>query len=168
MGTLLIICSLMGCSLYRSSLHLSEAEEQLRLGQFDKAITSYRSHIDHRLNAKDRQEWENPYFYLMLIVDIELKRGNIAGAEHTLAEAEAKGVDATLIADRWRSLARWYELKGKPQKAMELLQVHRPLDPLLFDATLDRLAKKVVLLEEQEEAASSWLDPVHPLTQGSK
>lgn len=139
---------LSSCSVYRGSLHLSDAEEQLRLKQYDKAIASYRSHIDYRLKAEDKQEWENPFFYLMLIVDIELKRDNIEGAKEALAEAEAKGVEVTLIADRWRSLARWYELRGKPREAMELLQAHRELDPLLFDSTLDRLAKKVVLLEE--------------------
>lgn len=99
------ILLLAGCSVYRSSLHLSDAEEQLRLKQYDKAIASYRSHIDHRLKAEDKQEWENPYFYLMLIVDIEVKRDNIEGAKQALAEAEAKGVESTLIADRWRSLA---------------------------------------------------------------
>lgn len=163
--TILTTFSLVGCGVYRSSIHLSEAEEQLRLKQYDKAIASYRSHIDHRLNAKEKQEWENPFFYLMLIVDIELKRDNIEGAKQALAEAEAKGVEVVLIADRWRSLARWYEMRGKPREAMELLQAHRQLDPLLFDSTLDRLAKKIVLLEEITPSSPA---PDAPSTDGPK
>jgi hypothetical protein len=142
-----------GCRFGRGSLHLSEAEEQLRLKRYDDAITSYRAHIDHRLGVEDRPSWENPYFYLMLIVDIEVNRDNIVGARAALAEAEAKGVDSTLIADRWRSLARWYELHGENREAFELLQAHRHLDTLLFDAALDRLAKQIV--KEEETALSA-------------
>jgi tetratricopeptide (TPR) repeat protein len=141
-----------GCRFGRGSLHLSEAEEQLRLKQYDDAIASYRAHIDHRLEVEDRPAWENPYFYLMLIVDIEVNRDNISGARAALAEAEAKGVDSTLIADRWRSLARWYELHGENREAFELLQAQRQLDTLLFDAALDRLAKQIV--KEEETAVS--------------
>jgi len=147
--TLLMPIILFGCSYGRGSLNLSEAEEQLRLKNYDQAIASYRAHIERRLAVKDRPSWENPHFYLMLIVDIELARNNIEGAEKALTEAQEKGVDATLIADRWRSFANWFEQRGRPREALHLLQTHRELDPLLFDSALDRLAKKIVTLEEQ-------------------
>lgn len=148
-ATLLLPIIFFGCSYGRGSLNLSEAEEQLRLKNYDQAIASYRAHIARRLAVKDRPSWENPHFYLMLIVDIELARNNIEGAQKALEEAQAKGVDATLIADRWRSFANWFEQRGRPREALHLLQTHRELDPLLFDSALDRLAKKIVQLEEQ-------------------
>lgn len=127
---------------------MKAAEEQSRLGNIDKAISEYKLHMREREQNKARPDWENPSFYLILIGDLELHRGNIdAALKNYLAADEAK-VDAGLVCDRLRSAAKWYEDKGELAQAFALLNQHRTRDPLLFDPTLDRLAKRMTENEE--------------------
>jgi hypothetical protein len=131
---------------------LERAEGLLSKGQFGEAISIYQNHINYRLNLDQRASWENPYFYLLLIGDIELNRRSPDAAYVNYKQALSHGVDKNLISDRIRSLSHWYEEQGNIEKSIELLKLHRELDPLLFDAILDRLARK---LTEKEEVLPS-------------
>ena len=46
--------------------HLQAAEENLRLKQYDEAISDYRKHVNFRLRAKDKPSWGKP---LLLLFD---------------------------------------------------------------------------------------------------
>ncbi|NDC36613.1 MAG: hypothetical protein EBZ48_01020 [Proteobacteria bacterium] len=135
-----------GCALFQNpgSRHLMKAEEFSRQEQYDKAIEEYRQHMQYRLALEKRPEWENPYFYLILIGDLQLIQDKPADARLSLQEAESRGVDVNLISDRYRSLAHWYEKKGDLNMAFTILKERREQDPILFDAMLDRIAKKIV------------------------
>lgn len=133
------------------ALHLQKAEELSRQGQYDAAIEEYQAHMRYRLRLKDRPEWENPYFYLILIGDLELGRGKPDAALRTYVEAEEAGVDTNLISDRYRSLARWYEEKGELERAVDILKTRREKDPILIDAMLDRISKAIVAREANRE-----------------
>ena len=50
--------------------------------------------MHYRLGRKDRPEWENPYFYQILMGDIQLSRGQPDEALAMYQEAEKNGVDA--------------------------------------------------------------------------
>jgi hypothetical protein len=138
--------SLGGCALFRNpdSLHLMKAEEFSRQEQYDKAIEEYRLHMRYRLSLEKRPEWENPFFYLILIGDLQLLQDKPDQARATLEEAEKQGVDVNLVSDRYRSLAHWYEKKGDLDTAFSILKGRREHDPILFDAMLDRIAKLIV------------------------
>jgi tetratricopeptide (TPR) repeat protein len=103
----------------------------------------YREHISNRLEVADRPEWENPYFYLLNVGDIELKRGDVDKALAAYEEAERQRVDLPLVADRYRAVAVWYEEHGQLQKALEVLTKYREKDPLIFDSMLDRVAREL-------------------------
>jgi tetratricopeptide (TPR) repeat protein len=143
------VALLAGC--FSSSDRVQRAEELSRQGDYDAAIALYREHMEARLAIEDRPEWENPYFYLLLIGDVQLGRGEPEAALQTYEEAERQKVEPTLISDRYRAVGRWYEEHGQLQKALEELSKYRDRDPLLFDVMLDRIAKK---LTAQEDAAS--------------
>lgn len=137
-----------GCMSLRGSYYLRDAEEALRQNKYDEAIGLYRKHIDHRLKIADRPQWENPNFYLMTISDIELRRNRIDATLAVLEEAQKLGVDGILIGDRYLAAARWYEKNDQFDKAAGLLRAHREIDPLLFDAVLDRLLKAMTAKED--------------------
>ena len=128
---------------------LSEAEEAFKAGKFDIAIALYEEHIRRRTAIDDRPSWENPKFYLIFIGDIEVSRGDIAAALKRYEEAEASLVSRELIADRYRSVARWYEEHNRLEEAFEVLKKYRERDPLLFDAMLDRIAKEISRREDE-------------------
>lgn len=106
--------------------------------------------MNERLRVKDRPEWENPYFYLILIGDIQLGQDQPGDAQATYDEAEKKGVDDALVSDRYRSLALWYEQHGNLQKAASTLTARRSHDPIIFDSILDRVSKAIVAQEEHQ------------------
>jgi predicted negative regulator of RcsB-dependent stress response len=115
--------------------------------------------MQSRLEVGDRPEWENPYFYLILIGDVQLKRGDPVAALTMYQEAdtkllscedpESKKFHETLLSDRYRALATWYSDHEQLEKALEILRQFRERDSLIFDAMLDRIARK---LTEQEQA----------------
>lgn len=108
--------------------------------------------MDERLEVRDRPEWENPYFYLILIGDIQLGQGDPIAARQSYDDAEKAGVDVALISDRYRSLAVWYEKQNRLKEAVEILKSRRDKDPLIFDSILDRVLKA---LTAQEDAAAA-------------
>ncbi|RIL09400.1 MAG: hypothetical protein DCC75_06610 [Proteobacteria bacterium] len=140
---------------FGSMSRLEKAEELSRQGKYDQAIEAYRQHLEDRLKVKDRPEWENPYFYLILIGDIELGQGKRAEALQNYEEADKRGVDVYLISDRIRSVAYSYEKDGKLAEALQLLEKHRAKDALLFDSMLDRIAKELVEVEESAAPAGA-------------
>lgn len=133
---LLLICNF-GCS--RSLLQ--KAEELAKSGQIDQSIALYRQHMQKRIDDKSRPDWENPYFYEIVIGDLELERGDLDLALDHYAKAHENGVEDKLVGDRIRSAAAQLEESGKIDQAFQLLEKNRALDPLLFDVVLDRIAK---------------------------
>lgn len=132
---------------------LELAEQFLRQSRFDDAIASYRKHIDQRLALQDRPEWENPWFYLLMIGDVELRAGQPDKAITSYTEAETRGVDTSLVLDRYRSTAAWFEKEGRLKEAVDLLATQRDRDPLIFNGMLDRLSREIVELEDLQAAA---------------
>lgn len=147
---LLTTFCLPSCLLFSSTSQLQKAEEFSRQKKYAEAISAYRTHMQERLQIKDRPEWENPYFYLILIGDIELGTDKPEDALNSYLEAEEKKVDLYLVSDRIRSVCRWYEEKGEFDKAIEILLRYRDQDSLLFEAMLDRLNKAKTLKEDQK------------------
>ena len=144
---------LSGC--FHSSQYeiLQRAEEFTRQQKYDDAIAMYRKHIDNRLHLSDRPEWENPYFYLLQIGDIQIQDGKIDAAINSFELAEQNGVDRLLISDRYRYVASIFEKEGRYDDAINLLTKYRERDPLLFDLIRDRIAKELVKKEEERSAA---------------
>lgn len=127
---------------------LRQAEEQFERGEYGKGQATYHRHMQERLSDKSRPEWENPYFYLLLIGDCYLRQGQVEQAIASYQEAQKQDVPQELVADRYRAVARWYEEHESLEKAFEFLQANRHLDPLLFDVMLDRIAKAIVKRED--------------------
>jgi tetratricopeptide (TPR) repeat protein len=152
---LLIVVLLASCFSGRGGDYgfLEKAEELSREGKYQEAIEAYRSHMAFRLTVKKRPAWENPYFYLILIGDIQLGQGLIDEAEKSYVLAEENKVDAYLVSDRFRGIARWYEEQGKLTEAIAFLNRYRDRDPLLYESMLDRLAKD--LTQKEDTALSS-------------
>ncbi|RMG43012.1 MAG: hypothetical protein D6719_04830 [Candidatus Dadabacteria bacterium] len=130
--------------------YLRQAEEYSRKKEYSKAIEAYKKHIKYRLAQEERPKWENPYFYYLIIGDIYLGMNKPKKAIKAYSKAEKKGVDAGLVADRYRLVARWYEKQNKLEEAFDLLLKNRERDSLLFDIMLDRIAKKISALEDQQ------------------
>jgi tetratricopeptide (TPR) repeat protein len=143
-----LILSTSSCFLRASPSALQRAEELSRQKKYPEAIAAYREHMEERLALKDRPEWENPYFYLILIGDIELGTDRPEDALKSYLEADSLKVDAYLVADRVRSVAKWYEEKSQWDRAIEILLQHRERDSLLFDSMLDRVNKAKTLSED--------------------
>lgn len=135
---------------------LRRADELSREGRYEEAIATYRKHMDYRLTVTNRPAWENPYFYLLLIGDEYLHRGEPTKALEQYEEAERKEVHPTLISDRYRAIARWYEEHGELQRALDILKQFRDRDSLLFDAMADRVARA---LTEQENKQLPQKEP---------
>lgn len=133
---------LSSCSVrYNDPLKL--AEEALRAGNYTEAVSLYQKHMNDRLQIKVRPEWENPYFYELLIGDVYLSQGEIDSALAAYERAEKNGVHTNLVSDRYRAVARWFEDKGELQKAFDTLVKYRDRDSLLFDAMLDRIGRAI-------------------------
>lgn len=134
--------------------NLEEAEEYLRQGQHDKAIEAYRAHMRYRLSLSDRPDWENPYLYLLMIGDVQLRQGKPLEAQTTYELAEKNKVDKALVSDRYRYLASWYEKQGELESALKILSMYRDRDELLFDVMRDRMAKDLVKREELQTSSA--------------
>jgi tetratricopeptide (TPR) repeat protein len=149
----LVLCTsligLLGC-FSQGSENLRLADELSREGKYEAAIDAYRKHMEYRLSITNRPEWENPYFYLLLIGDEYLHRGAPVKALEQYQEAERKEVHPTLISDRYRAVARWYEEHGELQRALDVLKQFRDRDSLLFDAMADRVARTLTERENKE------------------
>lgn len=141
--SLLLICSCSNSSFrQRADVHRKDKDYQA-------AIQALEKHIASRLEIKNRPEWENPYLYYLDIGDIYLEQGDSENALKYYLLADEQKVKASYVDDRIRFVARWFEEKGDLKSAIELLQKYRERDPLLFDLVLDRVARQMVLKENQ-------------------
>jgi len=132
-----------------------QAEQLTKEGKYTEAIDTYRKHIQARLDESTRAEWENPYFYLLRVIDLQLKMEQPNEALRTCREAELQGVDYTLISDRYRAVAGWYEGHGHLDSAFQVLKTNRERDPLLFDAMLDRIGRALTQRDRIESPSFS-------------
>jgi tetratricopeptide (TPR) repeat protein len=138
------------------------AEERLKTGDFSGARKILELHMADRLSIANRPDWENPYFYLLRIGDIELEQNNIAAAEKLYLEAEDKGVTPQLVTDRLMNVARIYEDSGELEKAIEFLKKYRNRDSLLMNSMLDRLVRSRAISPEALPTSPAGLGPVGP------
>jgi len=144
-----------GCHIFVKTFHLAHSESDVKLaekfareGKIDEAINTYKRHTETRVKAVNRPKWENPYFYYLIIGDLQLKKNLVIDAIASFKLAEKNNVEKSLIADRYRKAAEWYEQNTRLEEAVKLLENERELDSLLFDSMLDRLAKKITAKEE--------------------
>ena len=138
---------------YRSaSQHLQKAEELSREGDLPGAIEEYNQHIQDRLAQEHRPDWENPYFYELLIGDLYLRSDDFDLALKSYERAESQGIDKSLVADRYRLVAARYEQLEEYEAALTILTKYRDRDPLLFDLVSDRVARAIVQKEESERS----------------
>ena len=128
--------------------HIKRAEQYTAEEKPDEAIAEYRRHMDYRLEVQDRPEWENPFFYLLLIGDLQLKKGDYEEALKSYEEAEKNGVDRSLVADRYRHAGSCLAEQGRLVEALQVLSRYRDRDPLLIDSMRDRIARELVAREE--------------------
>lgn len=131
---------------------IERAERHTEEGHYDEALALYRKHMDDRLAATNRPEWENPYFYLLAIGDVYLRMGQPEQALGAYNEAESHGVETSLIADRYRSVAHWYIDRRKLDQALEVLKKYREKDTLLFDSLLDKVGRALTAQESAHSA----------------
>jgi hypothetical protein len=118
--------------------NLDQADYLRKKGDINGAIAAYRRYIDERLEARDRAPNEDPIFYLVVVGDLLLDTRRAGDAYVTYKEAEKKGADKALIADRYVKVAQWYIWAGEHTEAMRILKDHSYLDPLLFEGYLDQ------------------------------
>jgi tetratricopeptide (TPR) repeat protein len=144
---LVVTCALSACSLFSNSSSIDHAEALAADGRYEEAIQIYSEHMQERLAVSDRPAWENPYFYMLSIGDLQLRMGQPEQALTSFTTAEEHHVDASLISDRYRSVAIWYEEHGQLEKALAILTKYRDRDSLLFDAMLDRIARAMTAQE---------------------
>lgn len=150
----LMLSSCQGGFFYRSfsvssQTYLEQADYLIGEGQLDQAIEMYKRHIDYRLGVKNRAEWENPYFYYLLIGDLYLKQDKPEESLAAFELAEDKNVERPLLSDRYRLVAGWYEKHNDLKQAVSVLKKYRDRDELMFDAMLDRLSKELTRQEER-------------------
>lgn len=148
-----LLLALEGCIFFPSNRpsHAQIAGELRGEGKFDEAIAEYRAHIADRVASPDRAADENPSFYLVLIGDIELERGNREAAKAAYAAARNDKVGKELVGDRYRLLAESYAKAHHFEEGIAVLKEGRDLDPLLFDIAIDDLHKRS--LQEEDEAS---------------
>ena len=150
---LIFVCS---CSLHRELDRLSMAEQALQQERKQDAIDYYNQHIAERLAVTNRPAWENPYFYELLIGDIELSRENPEAALQAYEKAQTEKVTEGLVLDRIRLVASWHEKRGEYEKATETLLRYRSRDPLLFDLMLDRISRELTKREDLAKTAKQF------------
>jgi hypothetical protein len=154
LSCLIILLLTVGCSSFGSPSLAEQAERLAEESRTEDAIEAYRRHIEQRLNTSGRPDWENPYFYLLRIADLQLTMSKPDEALKTCVEAESKGVETSLLSDRYRAIAAWYIDHGDLQASFELLRRYRDRDPLLFDSMLDRVGRSLTANERPRTSTS--------------
>lgn len=137
-----------------SKSHAQLAEERSSEGKYREAISEFLLHMEHRLASTTRPKDENPYFYFLLIGDLYLKLEEPTQAENSYMEAAAHDVLPELVRERFRGLGKWLEQREEYRFAIKVLERHRALDPIMFDFDIDRIHKKIVQKEIEEESAN--------------
>lgn len=127
----------------------AEAKKLREEKKYDRAIKVYKKHITTRLADKARPDFENPYFYYLLICDTYLEMDKADDAEKAIQTASANKVDLEFLIDRYRQILAWQENKGFLEKAHALATTYRKLNKDVFDVDIDRLNKKIVEKEQK-------------------
>lgn len=153
---------LTSCNLLTTESFAERAQRLHSQNDLQGAIDSYQRHIQERLKTQARPTWENPYFYLLLIADLELERGDAERAVEACLKAKEMGVDDGLVSDRYRSIANWYIERGELEVAFEHLKRFRQSDPLLFDALLDRVGREITKKEVPLKALATPNNSISP------
>jgi tetratricopeptide (TPR) repeat protein len=130
------------------------AEHRRAAGKLDEALELYRKHLQQRLEDTARPAEENPYFYELLIGDVQLQQGKAEDARAAYEEAKTHQVGKDLVIDRFRRLGAWYEAAGRYEEAIAILKSYRSLDEFLFDIDIDRVAKEALNKELESEAGN--------------
>ncbi len=138
----LLMILMISCQSTTPASFSKQAKVFLENKKYEQAIDAYEKHIQSRLKRKSRPEWENPYVYYLDIGDIYLLQSNLESALKYYFLAEENKVDPSLVSDRLRRIATWYEDNNKLDLALEHLQKYQDRDPEFFNMMLDRLAKK--------------------------
>ena len=147
-----ILLASLGCHGFTPGASSREQADRLaRDGKYDEAIDLYRKHLETRLAAPNRPDWDNPYIYLLDIGDMHLKKGEPENAIKYYELAEQHKVEAEYVTDHLRGVALWYEERGLRLEALQYLKKYRRRDPLMFDLMLDRIAHDIVAAEENEK-----------------
>ncbi len=120
-------------------------------GEYKRAIDEYETHIALREQDDSRPATEDPKFYYLFIGDLYLKLEKPLEAEASYLKAIQDETTKPLLAYRLRDLGAWYEARGELEKAIETLRAYRDLDSLMFDHDIDRIHKKSVLQEQEQE-----------------
>lgn len=138
---------LSGCYL---PTHLGMAESAYEAKKYNQAINEYELHIKSRLESKSRPDWENPYFYELIIGDIELEKGNFSEAIIRYKIAEDNKVELERISTRILEVGKQqYQLGIRnndnilKKRAIKLLQDNAFRDSELYYWTLDKLVKQI-------------------------
>lgn len=147
-----------GCKIYYFTTtfkspptHAEQAEALVAEGKRAEAIEEYKKHVRQRVAFVDRPADENPYFYYILIGDLQLELGDPDLAEQAYLTALENKVHPDLVGDRIRRLSSWYADQGQFDTAIELLKTHRELDELVFDGHLDEIHKRAVAAEDEQK-----------------
>lgn len=129
--------------------HLKEAQRLRADGKKKEAITEYEAHLRERLQSRHRLPSENPYFYKTLIGDLYLELENPEAAQRTYDEARTNNVEPELLIERYCRLAAFYTERRNFEKALALLRSYRVLDPIVFDAEIDKTHRALVKAEDE-------------------
>lgn len=150
------LLGLSACTLLEKEESLVEKADRLRAdGLYQDAIQLYREHMTNRMVNPTRQSWENPHFYLLSIGDTYLEEGDPVRALQNYELALNSGVSEKLVTDRILSLASWFEQHDQPEQGIRLLESHKNLDSLLFNAVIDRLNRQIIAAEQAQEDLES-------------
>ena len=152
-----LIAMLLAVSCSESISDAQRGERQQAAGDCKAAIGSYERHMQKLLEQQAKKksgskESPNPYFYQILIADCQREMGELLTAEQSYVRAFENGVDRLLVAERLRRLADAYDKRKEFEAAIALLQRHRSLDLLLFDAAIDRRYKELFRMEDEQKA----------------
>ena len=100
--------------------------------------------LEEYVKQRDKEQLlpgENPSFYFITMGDLYLDSRDPIQAELKYEEAERRAVDKSLVADRYIRLAEFLRIEGKTGQAMEVLNRHAALNPLVFDGYRDKVAR---------------------------
>lgn len=162
---LLLSVFLFPACLGKRTLSMKQKADELSINkEYEQAIQAYQDHIKQRASIPNKPDWENPYIYLLDIGDIYLEMGMVEKALESYERAAQHDVKQGYVNDRLRYIATWYEEQGEIESAIEHLQKYREKDELLFDLMLNRLARKLVALEEAAEDSESPENPSPEVT----
>jgi tetratricopeptide (TPR) repeat protein len=142
--------ALQGCLFYHPETWVDRAVRLQEEGKPHQAYSEYISHIESRLDAENRKEDENPFFYFILIGDAFLEAGDYRQALVSYAIAHSRDVQTGLVSDRVYLVAKRYSDAQEFDKAWEILKKYRFLDPLSFDYRMSELHRQMVQFEQEQ------------------